>query len=204
MILTHFATLLFTAAAPPVDNLWPVTLAEAKMHCRVDGTAEDAYITGLIGLAADALERDTGIVCRARNITLARDSFTDNGQQRIPLTVAPLNSVGGVVYDAADGTAQTLGAGQYRLRESAGMPYIVPAHGVSWPATESIPGAVRVTVNAGYASNADIPATLRHAALLLIGHMYENREAVVNGQPPHEVPLAYASLIRSHRLRMVA
>ena len=34
----------------------PVTLADAKAHLRVDGTDEDAYITGLIGVARVAAE----------------------------------------------------------------------------------------------------------------------------------------------------
>jgi uncharacterized phiE125 gp8 family phage protein len=203
MILTHFLTCFAVSTAPAIE-LAPVTLAEAKAHLRIVDSADDAYITALVGAAADKIERDTGIVCRARNLSIVRDSFMDSGVARIPAFYGPVNSIGAVVYDATDGTEQTLASDQYRLRQFAGMAYIVPAFGVSWPATEGGIGAVRVTLNAGYASNDDVPDTLRHAALLLIGHLYENREAVNIGQGVTEVPLGYDALIRAHRLRMVA
>lgn len=202
MILTHFITCFMGGAVS--NELAPVTLAEAKAHLRIVDSADDAYITGLVETAADKIERDTGIVCRARNLAIVRDSFMDEGVARIPAFYGPVNSIGAVAYDATDGTEQTLAANQYRLRNFAGMTYLVPAYGVTWPGTESIMGAVRVTLNAGYASNDDVPDTLRHAALLLIGHLYENREAVNIGSSVAEVPLGYDALVRSHRLRQVA
>lgn len=202
MNTTHF--MAFFAVGSMGSGLAPVTLDEAKAHLRIVDDADDDYITGLIEAAADKIECDTGHVCRARNVSIVRDSFADGGQMRIPLSYGPINSIASVVYDADTGTEQTLAAGQYRLRQFAGLTYIIPAFGVTWPATEAIIGAVRVTINAGYASNADVPDTLRHAALLLIGHWYENREAVAVGMTSGDVPLGYESLIRPHRLRMVA
>ena len=61
-----------------------------------------------------------------------------------------------------------------------------------------------MTYQAGYASNDAVPASLRHAALLLIGHWYENREAVNVGNIVQDVPLAYDALISAYRVLMVA
>lgn len=202
MLTTHF--MAFFVGGAVTGNLAPVTLAEAKAHLRIVDAADDDYITSLIEAAADKIERDTGHICRARNVTIARDGFADDAQMRVPLNYGPVNSIASVVYDADTGTEETLAAGQYRLRQFAGLTYIIPAFGVTWPATEAIIGAVRVTFNAGYASNDDVPDTLRHAALLLIGNWYENREAVNVGGNASEVPLGYEALIRPHRLRMVA
>ncbi len=43
------------------------------------------------------------------------------------------------------------------------------------------------------------PASLREAILLLAGHLYENREAVLVGVGADVLPLGYDDLIRRHR-----
>jgi hypothetical protein len=48
---------------PPAEM--PVSLDEAKLHCRVDHNAEDAHITGLIAAAATHLDGWSGILGRA-------------------------------------------------------------------------------------------------------------------------------------------
>lgn len=42
-------------------NHYPVTLAEAKMQCRVDGSFEDAYLSTLIAAATAKAENETGL-----------------------------------------------------------------------------------------------------------------------------------------------
>lgn len=44
----------------------------------------------------------------------------------------------------------------------------------------------------------ELPAPLRHAALLLIGSYYNNREAV-SSYKTHEIPLAYQHLIYQYK-----
>ena len=181
----------------------PVTLAEAKAHLRVIETDDNDYIGGLIRAAADKIEQDTGVTLRQRAVTVVFDGWNAT-QQRLPLWRGPAVSVTSVVYDDVLGAQQTLAANQYRLREYSGATWIVPANGVTWPEVENIVGSVRVTYQAGYASNDAAPASLRHAALLLIGHWYENREAVNVGNIVQDVPLAYTALTSPYRVRMVA
>lgn len=182
----------------------PLTLAEAKTHLRVIDSDDNDYIAGLIRAAADKIERDTGYVLRQRAVTVAFDGWQTNGANRLPLWRGPVVSVTGVAYDDAGGTEQPLAANQYRLREYAGASWIVPANAVTWPAVEDGVGTVRVTYQAGFASNDAVPASLRQAALLLIGHWYENREAVNADRQPYDVPLAYDALIAAYRVRLVA
>ena len=182
----------------------PLTLAEAKTHLRVIDSEEDDHIAGLIRAAADKIERDTGLVLRQRAVSVAFDGWATNGRQRLPLWRGPVVSVTGVAYDDEAGAEQVLAVNQYRSRSFAGASWIVPANGVTWPAVESGVGTVRVTYQAGYASNDAVPASLRHAALLLIGHWYENREAVNSDRTPVDVPLAYDALISPYRVLMVA
>jgi uncharacterized phiE125 gp8 family phage protein len=59
---------------------------------------------------------------------------------------------------------------------------------------------VTVTYVAGYGpAGDDVPAAIRHAMLLLIGHWYEHRESVVVGGNPVQVPLAVQALLRPYR-----
>lgn len=182
----------------------PLTLAEAKTHLRVVDSADDSYITGLMSASADLIERDTGLVLRQRAVSVAFEGWATNGRQRLPLWRGPVVSVTGVAYDDEAGAEQVLAANQYRVRSFAGASWIVPANGVTWPAVEPGIGTVRVTYQAGYASNDAVPASLRHAALLLIGHWYEHREAVTSDGTPADVPLAYDALISPYRVLMVA
>lgn len=198
MITTHFLMLL--SASEPAADLYPVTLAEAKAHLRVDGTDQDALITGLISQAADQIERDTGLALRARSHSQV---VNDWGNGRITVLRRPLNSVTTIAYDAEDGTEGALAAEQYRVREFLGMPNIIPAKDVTWPTLESINGAVRVTLNAGLANNDAVPPALKRAALLLIGHWFEHREGVTMKQTAM-LEQGYASLIAPHRVLQVA
>ena len=54
-----------------------------------------------------------------------------------------------------------------------------------------------MTYVAGVADSA-VPAPIKHAILLMVGHWYANREAVAPGQM-HEVPMAVDALIRPYR-----
>lgn len=53
--------------------------------------------------------------------------------------------------------------------------------------------------NAQLVAVADFPASFRAALLLLIGHSYANREAVVVGTSGAELPMAVESLLWSSR-----
>jgi uncharacterized phiE125 gp8 family phage protein len=182
----------------------PMSLSEAKAHLRVIDDSENDYITGLIRAASDMIERDTGLVLRQRAASVTFDGWSTNDRTRLPLWRGPVVSVTSVAYDDEVGAEQVLAANQYRVRSFAGASWIVPANGVTWPAVEVGIGTVRVTYQAGYASNEAVPASLRHAALLLIGHWYENREAVNSDRTPVDVPLAYDALISPFRVLMVA
>ena len=179
----------------------PVTMTEAKLHLRIVDDGEDELVNALTNAAQDKVEGDTGLVLRARSVSIA---FDDWGGNCLPLWRGPVSSVTSIVYDDANGAQQTLAADQYRLRDYFGAKAIVPAYGVSWPELENVSGCVRVTYIAGYANNYAVPPALRQAALLLIGHWYENREAVNVGNITSLLPMAYDSLITHYRVKRVS
>jgi uncharacterized phiE125 gp8 family phage protein len=162
----------------------PVTLEEAKSHLRVDFTDDDAYIQGLISAARGYAEGVQKRSLAPQTLELTIDSFPS----KISLQRGPVRSVGSVKYTTRDGNSNTIASTDYML-SAAGD--VIPL--VNWPSDLLLPAdGVQVQYAAGYT---EIPATTKQAILLMIGHWYENREAVVIGQAPSELPLAVNSLL---------
>jgi uncharacterized phiE125 gp8 family phage protein len=174
------------------NDLKPVTLAEVKEFLRVQDNLEDATITALIGTAKNWVEEYTGQRLSRGSLLLEYPAFSD----KVVLSVSPLVTVDSVEYDDTEGAVQALAA--WRVRTFAGMPSLVPAIGERFPGTEHIPGAVRVQVTAGYASNDDIPDAIKHAALLLISNWYDNRHADTMGNMG-TLPHGVAGLLAPYR-----
>ena len=74
-----------------------------------------------------------------------------------------------------DGFGQTIDASNYTVDDKSRDGWVVPVAGFAWPPTLAAINVVTVRFRAG---NATVPAPLKHAVLLLAGHLYENREAV--------------------------
>ncbi len=169
----------------------PVTLSEAKLHLRVDTSADDALITALIAAAREMIEERTGLAL----LTQTRDALAlaFPAERYIELLYPPVQSVTGVYYTETDGSSeQTLSAAAYTL--SVWNARITLKSGYAWPS-----GEMRVRYVCGYTAAASVPQRLRQAVLLLIGHWYENREATQNGTVLREIPLAVEALINLER-----
>lgn len=180
----------------------PLTLAEAKAHLRVDGSAEDALVALYLDAAVTAVEAETGRALLPQDWELQLDGFPAS-REPVDLPIAPAMSITSVITVSAAGVQITLAGTAYQVQLPAG-PWaergrLFPPAGQDWPATdEGVSGAVRVLYRAGYASAAEVPAPLRHAALLALGDFYANREQAgatkVTDNP------AFARLIAPFRL----
>ena len=129
---------------------YPVTLAEAKLHCRVDGTDDDALITALITSATEMCEQQTGRALMTQTWLLTLDEFPTE----IELTRVPVQSISSVTYTDTAGATQTLSTGSnWRLLDLGdfSMARIVPVYGYTWPATRAQNNVVSVQYVAGYA-----------------------------------------------------
>jgi uncharacterized phiE125 gp8 family phage protein len=179
----------------------PVTLSEAKAHCRVDHADEDALLTSLVAAAVAHLDGWSGVLGRAIVTQTWRqdfDGFGGVGDLRLRLPM-PAASVVSLVYVDGEGDSQTLDPDAYVLRADVLGSYIEPAYGEAWPTTRNQTGAVRVTFTAG-AAVADVPQPIKQAILLLVGHWYANREAVTAGAQV-VLPLAVDALLASQTYR---
>ncbi len=184
-------TLILTTA-----GVSPVSLAEAKKqaHCEYH-TDDDAYLEALIEAATGWVQTHTGRSLSEDNEwTLTLDEFTE----AIRLPMPPAISIDSVTYLDAEGAGQTLAPANYRLYGAGGFdPFVRPAWSTAWPATaDGEPDAVTLVDTAG----ATCPASVKHAILLLIGHLFENREASTEAALK-DIPFGVDALLKDVRQR---
>ena len=182
--------------APSVE---PVTLAEAKLHLRVDITAENDLITRLIGVARRYCEQASGRAFVTQTLTGGLSGWPVDGVIRLPY--APLQSVTSITYVDEDANTDTVSSDVYGVDTKLGLVYLDTDQ--EWP-SEAMRTYDPITVTwvAGYGDAAsDVPDGYKQAILLMVGHLFENREAVVvgAGYTGVEVPLAVESLLMVDR-----
>jgi len=178
-----------------------LTQAEAKDHLRETGNAEDTFIDGLIKAATRYAENYTGSVFVTRTLKWTIDDFPRNSETALILPSGPVESITSIVYTDTDGISQTWDSGKYLLDKNFYRPRIMPAYNESWPSdVRDQMNAVEITFSAGYDTDGDdLPEDIKHAIKLIIGHWYENRQAVVMGSNLQQVPMAATSLLEPYK-----
>lgn len=169
----------------------PVTTAEAKLHLRVDVSDDDALIGGLITAAREFAEHYTGRAFAPQTLEMALDRFPVYEDDCIDLDLPPVATITSVKYTDATGTEQTIAGSAYSLSLYGDSRRIAPTYGVYWPTTQDVPDAVRIRYVTGYTT---LPKAAKAGLLLLIGHLYENRQAV-STLSLEEIPMGARSLL---------
>ena len=180
-----------------------LTLAEAKAQLRVDHTDEDTYIQALVDAAVAYFDGYSGRLGRAILEQTWRLDFEGFGSElRLPVgNVLAVSSIS--YYDGSD-AQQTLQTSVYQTLVDHLGPYIALKPGQAWPSTYSRADAVRVTWTAGYGgAAASVPLPVKHAALMLVAHWYDNRAAVSVRDTATEVPFAVEALIAPHSVQQL-
>lgn len=151
----------------------PVSLAEAKLHLRVDFDDDDALIESLISAARVAAETLTGRqICTARWMRTL-DRFPCSS---LLLHRCPVQSVVEISYQDQLGQWQTVDPSIYVSDLTSEPARITPGFGNTWPITLSQIGVVRVVFDAGYGTPSDVPEGLKSWIKLRIGSLYAHRE----------------------------
>jgi uncharacterized phiE125 gp8 family phage protein len=158
----------------------PVTLAEAKMHCRITSSTEDALISAWIIAARGRAENYTGRRVITQTWDWSMDAFPC-GVVEVPN--APLQSVTEITYTDGAGIEQTLDPAAYQVDAKSDPGRIAPAAGGTWVvASSNTLNAVTVRFVCGYGLAVDVPNEIRAAMLLHISELNEHREAMLEVQ----------------------
>jgi uncharacterized phiE125 gp8 family phage protein len=175
----------------------PVTLTEAKEHLRVTVTDEDALILSLMYAATEWAEAFTN----RKFITQTWELVLDEFPKEFDVPNAPLASVTHIKYLDTDDAEQTLASAQYQVDAVSDPGRIVLDPDSSWPDISDKINAVTVRFVCGYGLAAAVPFAIKAAILLIVGHLFENRELVVIGTlPPQELPLSASALLAPYRV----
>lgn len=179
----------------------PVTLAETKLHLRVDTDAEDALIEGLIRTAREYAEAFLGraLITQTRQYNLDRWP----ARNEIWLPRVPVQTIEHVRYHDIDGGMHQLTGYEYDDRR------IVLDAGNSWPRTRlRALNPIEIEYVAGYPPEpapdpadppdqaGNVPEHIKTAIKLAVGIWYENREGVLPaGHVGKELPMGVQSLL---------
>ena len=178
---------LSLVTAPTVE---PLSTADAKLHLKIDGAGEDAYVDALVKAARQLCEEYQ----QRRLITQTWDWKLDEwptalcgGRRELSVPYPPLASVTSITYLDADGATQTWAAASYQVDSTSEPGRIQPAYNETWPTIRSsILHPITIRYVAGYgASAASVPATTIQGLRKLLSHWHVNREPM--GSVPDEV-----------------
>lgn len=193
---------LEVSTAPTIDGN---SRDDLKAHLRIDTSAEDGFLDTLLAAARSKLEKDTRRAINTQTLKLYMDKFPNGSWLELPRP--PLISVTSITYTDTDGNSgQTYSSSNYQVDAKSTPGMIRLGRSVTgWPSVLSDTlNAVTITYTAGYgATNASVPADLRHALKLLYGHWYTNRDALGSMQISKELELSYNSLIQPYVLPWV-
>lgn len=187
------------ATGPAVE---PLTVAEAKLHLRVDISDDDAYIGTLITAAREWVEAylDRTLITTQLILRAAEFPTEELELARPPMATAGTATAVVITYTLADTTTATLSTALYRVDRTTTPGNVAPIINGTWPSDViEDANAVAVTYWAGYGpTSASVPATIRHAMLMLIGHWYESRSTVLVGVTSKPLEFAVESLLASN------
>ena len=173
----------------------PVTLSEAKAHCRVDINDDDALIQNLIATARAYCE-DILDVSMITTVWEARYDAFPMWELTLPRPPMRPETVTVVYRDEAGANHTITSTSGFQVDAYATPGRIYPLYEGVWPAVRGDENSVTVRWTAGYGtSGLAVPPTLRHAVMLLVAHWYGlGREPVTTGGVV-SVPTTFETLL---------
>ncbi len=153
-----------------------ITAADLNLHLKLDAdtaTADATLIAAQLQAAHRYAEHYTQISLGPQTLELAIDAFPAGA---FLLPRGPVTGITSVKYIASTtGVETTLSSSLYSLDDYSTPASILPAYDTDWPTTLDVANAVKVRYTAGAATLDDAG---RAALLLMVGHLYANREQV--------------------------
>lgn len=168
----------------------PVTLADMKLHLRVDDDTDDDLITSLISAARQWCEDYENRAYITQTITLKRDDL----ENVMVLPRPKLQSVTSIKYIDLNGVQQTVDSTIYNVDIHSEPGRVTLAYNQNWPNYRGDVNGIEIIYVSGYGAASAVPAKTIAAIKLLTAHLYENRQVAVTTELK-EIPLGVKSLL---------
>ena len=175
----------------PIDVLVPVSLRQAKEHCRIsaEDTEHDIYLCRVITAARQKAEQYLRRKLMTQTVTYYFDGWPDSNVLELPY--GKKTTVTTIKYKDTDGDQTTWDSDEYidEVGNTFEPSRVVLAYGYSWPSVTLYPSKpIEVIYSCGYgADTGDVPGMIIHAIKLIIGDLFINRETVVINMTPHKL-----------------
>lgn len=150
----------------------PITLDEAKAHCRIENALDNLYLSSLIMTARQSAEQYT----RMSFLPQTRLMTLNQWQQINHLPWGPTSAIVSIQYLDSNALEQTLNPSLYKLHRSDDFDFFTVAPGKRLPDMGGFENGIAVEYQCGFADAASVPKAIKQAMLLHIGDLYENRE----------------------------
>jgi hypothetical protein len=201
-----------------------VSLAEAKQHLRVTASDDDSYITGLISMAVDACSNYLGYSIKKGTAKYGFDSFTGS-----PALINPVNglNIPSGNYLRVNSRVLSLVSVSY-VNASQAVTAFAGSDWITAPdpmgnysrnifintsptsiTDDTIKYIVEVTEGFNPVGTSAVdpdtifPMSIKHAALLLVGQYYDNRNAVVVGTIQAKISLGFEYLLDPYKIQII-
>jgi uncharacterized phiE125 gp8 family phage protein len=169
------------------------TWEEAKSALNIEDDEDQDYVELLIGAASAWIDGPDGCLGTSigqQTLEARLDAF-DATEYRLPF--GPVSAIAGVTYLTPEGALETLSTGVYDLLLERDL---VLRPGNSWPAVLYRNDVIGVQYETGMT---EVPLPIKQAVLLMVGHWYRSRQAVVVGTIASQLPLGVDALLSTYR-----
>lgn len=189
---------LRTQTQPVVE---PVSLADAKVHCRIDSDSDDFYLTSLITAAREWVEAYMDEALIHQQLVMRLDGFPAEIElPRPPMATSGTATAVSVTYTSDEsGATAALSTTTYRVDRDTKPGIIRNNYGGAWPGHLTDYNSITITWWAGRGeSGSSVPQGVRNAILMLVGHWFERRLAADSGAA-NDIPYGVKALLDAHR-----
>jgi uncharacterized phiE125 gp8 family phage protein len=190
----------------------PLTIAECRAHLEAQAyedsdvdPIDDAMIEGWLAAAREHCEAFTGLAMSTRTLEVALDEFPTSaspGGVAIDLPMGPVREVQTISW--GDESDDEMNNDTFVL-DTYSRPSRVKPVAAAWPAVTAATNAIKIRYLAGYGVDTDggeaLPKVLRAAILLVLGHLYANREDTAD-KALAAIPLGAEALMRPLRVKL--
>lgn len=192
--------LLLATISDNTTTVYTDNIADSSLGAAAPGTntTVDPYLLALISAARRYAEISTKRAMVTQTWDMTIDSFPQSSAQFIEIPMPPLQSVTSISYVDSNGATQVWDSNLYTVDTKREAGRVMPEYSQVWPTTRGHINDVTIRFVAGYGNANDVPATIKHAMLLMIGHWYEHREEVSAGVTMDKLPLAAQHLLATY------
>ena len=201
-----------------------ISLAEAKQHLRVTANDDDTYIGGLISMALDACSNYLGYSIKKSTAKYGFDSLTGS-----PALINPVNglNIPSGNYLRVNSRVLAINSVSY-VNDSQVITAFAGADWITAPdpmgnytrnifintapdsiTDDTIKYIIEVSEGFNIVGTLSVdpdtifPMSIKHAALLLVGQYYDNRNAIVVGTTQAKISLGFEYLLDPYKIQII-